>query len=157
LSTDPTYPHDYRIIAGSAVRPTIVGGQAVNLWSITFLEPDDIVLSTKYASGDLDVLSSPSVLAFLKSLEPDWRVDRIPFWAFGDGREVIARGLASDKRRLLVEVIKSVHGLEDRELQAVEELDYAGCDLPCARSHRPVESQSRQRSRSGSSGAARAT
>jgi hypothetical protein len=38
LSADPTYPHDYRIIAGSALRPTIVGGQAVNLWAITFLE-----------------------------------------------------------------------------------------------------------------------
>jgi hypothetical protein len=126
LSTDPTYPHDYRIIAGSEVHPTIVGGQAVNLWAITFLEPEDVVFSTKYASGDLDVLSSPKILAFLKSLEPAWRVDRIPFWAFGDGRDAIARSVAPDNRRLLVEVIKGVHGLDDRELQAVEELEYGG-------------------------------
>lgn len=126
MSTDPTYPHDYRIIAGSDARPTIVGGQAVNLWAITFLEPNDVVLSTKYASEDLDVLSSPKVLAYLKSLEPNWRVDRIPFWAFGDGRDAIARSFTPDNRRLLVEVIKSVHGLDEDELNSVEELDYGG-------------------------------
>jgi hypothetical protein len=88
LNPDPTYPHDYRIIAGSEAKPTIVGGQAVNLWAITFLEPGDPHLTTKYASGDLDVLSTPKILNFLKSLEPAWRVDKIPFWAFGDGRDL---------------------------------------------------------------------
>jgi hypothetical protein len=126
LTSDPTFPHDYRIIAGSELRPTIVGGQAVNLWAITFLEPGDPHLSTKYASGDLDVLSTPKILEFLKSLEPAWRVDKIPFWAFGDGREAIARGLAPDNRRLLVEVIKNVHGLDAHDLKAVEEIEYAG-------------------------------
>jgi hypothetical protein len=84
------------------------------------------VLSTKYASGDLDVLSSPAVLAYLKSLEPDWRVDSIPFWAFGDGRDAIASSLAPDNRRLLVEFIKNVHGLNSRDFEAVEELSYGG-------------------------------
>jgi hypothetical protein len=126
LKPDPTYPHDYRIIAGSEVKPTIVGGQAVNLWAITFLEPSDPHLSTKYASGDLDVLSTPKILDFLKSLEPAWRVDKIPFWAFGDGREAIARGLSPDNRKLLVEVIKNVHGLDAKDITGVEEVDYAG-------------------------------
>lgn len=126
MISEPTFPHDYRVIAGSEIRPTIVGGQAVNLWAITFLEPGDPHLSTKYASGDLDVLSSPKILDFLRSLEPAWRVDKVPFWAFGDGREAIARGLAPDNRKLLVEVIKSVHGLDARDLTAVEEIEYAG-------------------------------
>jgi hypothetical protein len=57
------------------VRPTIVGGQAVNLWAIAFLEDGDPPLSTKYASDDLDVLSGPRVLEFLKGLEPGWRAE----------------------------------------------------------------------------------
>jgi hypothetical protein len=125
LTPDPTYPHDYRLIAGSELRPTIVGGQAVNLWAITFLEPDDQQLSTRYASGDLDVLSKPRILEFLKSLGPAWQVDKIPIWAFGDGREAIARGLAPDNRKLLVEVIRNVHGLDSNDLKAVEEIEYA--------------------------------
>jgi hypothetical protein len=59
-------------------------------------------------------------------LEPAWHVDKIPFWAFGDGREAIARGVAQDNRRLLVEVIKNVHGLDAEDLKGVEEVDYAG-------------------------------
>ena len=54
MNPDPTYPHDYRIIAGSDLRPTIVGGQAVNLWAITFLEDKTSGITTKYASGDLE-------------------------------------------------------------------------------------------------------
>jgi hypothetical protein len=126
LNPDRTYPHDYRIIAGSDLRPTIVGGQAVNLWAITFLEDGASGITTKYASGDLDVLSTPEILEFLKQLGPDWRVDKIPFWAFGDGREAIARGLAADNRKLLVEVLKNVHGLDAQDLRGVEEIDYAG-------------------------------
>jgi hypothetical protein len=107
--SDPTYPHDYRIIAGSDARPTIVGGQAGNLWAITFLEDDDPPLSTKYASGDLDVLSGPRVLEFLKSLEPGWRVEKTPFWNFGGGRQAVAYGIAPDQRKLLVEVPTSAN------------------------------------------------
>jgi hypothetical protein len=126
LNSDPTYPHDYRIIAASELRPTIVGGQAVNLWAITFLENNPEDLSTRYASGDLDVLSAPRILEFLQQLGPAWRVDKIPFWSFGDGREAIARGLATDRRKLLVEVLKHVHGLDAQDLQGVEDIDYAG-------------------------------
>lgn len=126
MNPDPTYPHDYRIIAAGDLRPTIVGGQAVNLWAITFLEEDAADLTTKYASGDLDVLSTPRILEFLQQLGPDWRVDKIPFWSFGDGREAIARGFATDRRKLLVEVLKHVHGLEPQDLKGVEDIDYAG-------------------------------
>ncbi len=124
--SDPTYPYDYRIIAGSDVRPTIVGGQAVNLWAITFLEDGDPPLSTKYASDDLDVLSGPRVLEFLKGLEPGWRVEKTPFWNFGDGRQAVAYGISHDQRKLLVEVLTSVHGLDPHDLKAIEEIEYAG-------------------------------
>src|SRR5476649_1029794 len=53
LNSDVTFPHDYRVVAGSALRPTIVGGQAVHLWAITFLEAGDATkISTRYGSGD---------------------------------------------------------------------------------------------------------
>jgi hypothetical protein len=69
LSSPLTFPHDYRVIADSEIRPTIVGGQAVNLWAITYLEEGDFAaISTKYGSGDLDVLAGPKVVDFLKSL-----------------------------------------------------------------------------------------
>lgn len=126
MTPDPTYPHDYRIIAGSGVRPTIVGGQAINLWAITYLEAGEGGLSTAYASGDLDLLSAPGVLEFLRGLGPEWHFDRIPFWAFGDGREAIVRGRTPDNRKLLVEVIRTVHGLEAEDLKGVEEVNYAG-------------------------------
>jgi hypothetical protein len=78
LSPDPTFPHDYRLIAGSELKPTVIGGQAVNLWAITFLEAGEAALTTKYGSGDLDLLSTPKIYEFLKGLGPDWRVDKMP-------------------------------------------------------------------------------
>ena len=72
------------------------------------------------------MLSAPGVLDLLRNLGPGWRFDRVPFWAFGDGREAIVRGLAADNRKLLVEVIRTVHGLEPEDLKGVEEVDYAG-------------------------------
>lgn len=126
-SVDPTFPHDYRVIAGTEIKPTVVGGQAVNLWAITFLEPGDAsMISTKYASGDMDILAGPKVIEFLKTLEPDWRVDRIPFKIFGHGLEAVAHGIAADRRKLLVEVLKHVKGLDARDIAATDEVFYAG-------------------------------
>ena len=35
---DSTFPHDYRLICAGRDAPTVVGGQAVNLWAISYLE-----------------------------------------------------------------------------------------------------------------------
>jgi hypothetical protein len=127
LSSPLTFPHDYRVIADSEIRPTIVGGQAVNLWAITFLEEGDFAtISTKYGSGDLDVLAGPKVVEFLKSLGPNWRVDKIPFKIFGHGLEAVAHGIAPDGRKLLVEVLKNVKGLDARDLEETVELALGG-------------------------------
>jgi hypothetical protein len=49
-----TFPHDYRVIADSEVRPTIGGRQVVNFWAIAFLEEGDFAASsTKYGCADL--------------------------------------------------------------------------------------------------------
>jgi hypothetical protein len=127
LSSPLTFPHDYRVIADSEIRPTIVGGQAVNLWAITFLEEGDFAtISTKYGSGDLDVLAGPKVVEFLKSLGPNWRVDKIPFKIFGHGLEAVAHGIAPDGRKLLVEVLKNVKGLDAKDLEETVELALGG-------------------------------
>jgi len=33
---DQTYPHDYRLICAGREAPTVVGGQAINLWAISY-------------------------------------------------------------------------------------------------------------------------
>lgn len=68
MATDNlTYPNDYRVICDSSARPIVVGGQAVNLWAITFLGNGDPKLGDiKFGSEDLDVLSSQAVIDFLK-------------------------------------------------------------------------------------------
>lgn len=127
MNSDATFPHDYRVVAGSGLKPTIVGGQAVHLWAITFLEAGDATkISTKYGSGDMDILSGPKVVEFLKTLEPHWRVDKIPLKMFGHGLDAVAHGIASDGRKLLVEVLKHVKGLDARDLAATVEIEYAG-------------------------------
>ncbi len=123
MSSPLTFPHDYRVIADSEIHPTIVGGQAVNLWAIAFLEEGDFAsISTKYGSGDLDILTGPKVVEFLKSLGPNWRVDKIPFKIFGHGLEAVAHGIAPDGRKLLVEVLKNVKGLDAQDLEETVEL-----------------------------------
>lgn len=127
MNSDLTFPHDYRVIADSVIRPTIVGGQAVNLWAITYLEAGDVEqLSTKYGSGDLDVLTAPKILDFLQTLGPTWRVDKIPFKFFGHGLEAVAHGTAPDGRKLLVEVLKHVKGLDARDVAEAVELSLGG-------------------------------
>jgi hypothetical protein len=55
-----------------------------------------------------------------------WRVDRIPFKFFGHGLEAVAHGIAPDGRKLLVEVLKNVKGLEARDLEETVELALGG-------------------------------
>lgn len=118
-NTNLTYPHDYRVICNSSARPIVVGGQAVNLWSITFLASGDPQLAARsYGSADLDVLSSEAVVDFLKNL-PDWRFQKPPLWAFGTGLAGTASHLSADGRMLLCEVIQTVPGLSSKDLSAV--------------------------------------
>lgn len=119
-----TYPHDYRALFSGAEsqRPTIVGGQAVNLWAITYLDKADPSMAVaKYGSHDLDVVSSGKALAFLKAL-PDWQFAATPMKHFGVGITARLQSVAQDGRLLLVEVLHGVAGLESADLRRVTEL-----------------------------------
>lgn len=120
-----TFPHDYRILFSGPELPVVVGGQAVNLWAITYLEDEPAQeLVTKYGSGDIDIVQNDAVIAFIKRL-PGWRYEATPLKSFGDTRIGAARGLASDGRKLLVEILHSVHGLDQQDLIDAE-VEYAG-------------------------------
>lgn len=127
MATDNlTYPNDYRVICDSTARPIVVGGQAINLWAITFLGNGDPKLGDiKFGSEDLDVLSSQAIIDFLKNL-PEWRYHKAPLWAFGEGRVATASSTAADGRPLLCEVITGVPGLSDNDLRSVEMVRYQG-------------------------------
>ncbi len=120
---DQTYPHDYRLICAGREAPTVVGGQAVNLWAINYLAsgaPD--LRAENFASKDLDILADKKVLDYLKTV-PGWvfRPNETRNWT--DSRKGFLHGTSEDGRKLLVEVLHSVHGLEPADLarQAIVE------------------------------------
>lgn len=120
-----TFPHDYRVLFSGPELPVVAGGQAVNLWAITYLEEEHAQeLITKYGSGDMDIVRNDAVIAFLKKL-PGWRYEPTPLKNFGDIRVGAARGVTTDGRKLLVEVLHSVHGLDPQDLVDAE-VEYAG-------------------------------
>lgn len=120
-----TFPHDYRVLFSGPELPVVTGGQAVNLWAITYLEADQAQeLVTKYGSGDMDIVRNDAVISFIKKL-PGWHYEPTPLKNFGDIRVGAARGLAPDGRKLLVEVLHSVHGLDPQDLIDAE-VEYAG-------------------------------
>lgn len=113
---NPTYPHDYRVLFNGEVKPGVIGGQAVNLWAITYLETGDPSLAAKrYSSGDMDFLDEGKVLDFLRK-SPGWsfieRTVRDPF----DVRVGSAVATSDDNRKLLVEVVKGVKGLDAEDI-----------------------------------------
>ena len=55
-----TAPHDYRVICERQPAPTVVGGQAVNLWAINYLA--HAVPKESLISKDLDVVASKEAL-----------------------------------------------------------------------------------------------
>jgi len=61
-----TAPHDYRVIFERQPAPTVVGGQAVNLWAINYLM--HVVPKETLVSKDLDVVASKEALANLKAI-----------------------------------------------------------------------------------------
>lgn len=106
----------------------VVGGQAVNLWAITFLEDSAPSFDREdFSSGDLDVLENKKVLDFLEAL-PDWHFVKTPIWAFGESIRGRAHGLAADGRKLLVEVIHGVKGLDAADLAAVATVTLNGAE-----------------------------
>lgn len=110
-----TAPHDYRVICECDPAPTVVGGQAVNLWAINYLTPE--VPKENLVSKDLDIVASKEALAKLK---------RVPGWVFQprqtknwmDSRLGALRSASADGRPLLVEILHSVHGLDKTDLEA---------------------------------------
>jgi len=121
-----TYPHDYRLICNGSEVPTVVGGQAVNLWAISYIEQDQPDLRTdKYGSKDLDILADKKVINYLKTVN-GWVFKPNDTRNWTDSRIGFLHGTSEDGRKLLVEVLHSVHGLDASDLLHVETIRYAG-------------------------------
>ena len=123
---DQTYPHDYRLICAGREAPTVVGGQAVNLWAISYLEREEADLrASSHGSKDLDILADKKVIDHLKTV-PGWvfRPNNTKNWT--DSRQGFLHGTSEDGRKLLVEVLHSVHGLEKSDLARVETVEHRG-------------------------------
>jgi hypothetical protein len=125
LNDNSTFPHDYRVLFSGPELPVVAGGQAVNLWAITYLEDEQAQeLVTKYGSGDMDIVKNDAVIDFIKKL-PDWRYEPTPLRSLGDIRVGAARSSAPDGRKLLVEVLHRIYGLDPQDLVDAE-VEYAG-------------------------------
>ena len=121
-----TYPHDYRLICAGREVPTVVGGQAVNLWAIAYLEQGASDLRAgSLGSKDLDILADKKVLEYLKTV-PGWSFTPNNLRNFTDMRQGFLQGTSEDGRKLLVEILHSVHGLEKEELGYVETIEHRG-------------------------------
>lgn len=122
---NPTYPHDYRVLFAGEIKPLVVGGQAVNLWAITFLEKGDPSLARRtYSSEDMDLLDDGKVLKFLEST-PGWNFVKRGIQHPFDMRVGSAISISKDNRVLLVEVLKGVTGL-DKEDVIEARVEYQG-------------------------------
>jgi len=117
-------PHDYRVLLEACPDLTIVGGQAVNVWAIVYLTPEELRADSGYGSHDLDVFAQRKVADVLTNL-PGWKSEKPPLWSF-DRR--LLRLTAKDKagQILIVEVLGKVNGLDDEDLKAVREITANG-------------------------------
>lgn len=110
-----TVPHDYRVVCERQPAPTVVGGQAVNLWAINYLTatvPKDTLVSK-----DLDLVVSKEAFANLKQV-PGWVFQPRQTRNWMDSRLGALRSVTPDGRPLLVEILHSVHGLDKADLAA---------------------------------------
>jgi hypothetical protein len=121
---EPTVPHDYRAFLQSIPGLTVVGGQAVNLWAITYCDPskDDL---PRFGSYDLDVIAKGDVATAIKNL-PNWDYKKTPLWRFGDVRSAALFSTADDGRPLAVEILNSVKGLDKEDLAATRVIENDG-------------------------------
>lgn len=118
-----TRPHDYRVLLEACPGLTIVGGQAINVWAITYLDPEQAA-QTGLGSHDLDVLARMKVAEIIAAL-PGWKSERPPLWSF-DRRLLRLTSRADDGRLLVVEVLGKVRGLAKEDLEAVTEIEHDG-------------------------------
>lgn len=123
---DQTYPHDYRLICAGRESPTVVGGQAVNLWAVSYLKPSGPDLRAReYGSKDLDILADKKVIDYLKTV-PGWVFKPNDTRNWTDSRQGFLHRTSEDGRKLLVEVLHSVHGLDKQDLAHVETVEHRG-------------------------------
>ncbi|HRG55620.1 MAG TPA: hypothetical protein PLG56_06245 [Lacunisphaera sp.] len=120
MSAALTRPHDYRVLLEACPDLTIVGGQAVNVWAITYLNADETHLEG-FGSHDMDVIARRKVAEIIAAL-PNWKSEKPPMWSF-DRRLLRLTTQADDGRLLIVEVLGRVHGLDSEDLEAVKEIE----------------------------------
>lgn len=118
-----TAPHDYHVICEREPAPTVVGGQAVNLWAINYLSRT--VPKESLVSKDLDIVASKESLANLKDV-PGWVFQPRQTRNWMDSRLGALRSVTPDGRPLLVEILHSVHGLNKADLTAAAYLKSEG-------------------------------
>lgn len=123
MADNLTRPHDYRVLLETCPDLTIVGGQAVNIWAITYLDSNE-ESRTSLGSHDLDVLARMKVAEIIAAL-PSWKNEKPPMWSF-DRRLLRLTSRAEDGRVLIVEVLSKVHGLNKEDLEAVVEVEKDG-------------------------------
>jgi hypothetical protein len=124
MSDELTQPHDYRVLLEACPSLTIVGGQAVNVWAITYLDPNHTHLAG-FGPRDLDVLARIKVAEIIAAL-PGWAHKKPPLWAFNDSRILTLMSKSEDGRPLVVEVLSSVHGLDQEDLNAIVPIEQDG-------------------------------
>ena len=123
MTDELTRPHDYRALLETCPDLTIVGGQAVSVWAITYLNPEETRLEG-FGSHDMDVLAKMKVAEIIAAL-PNWKSEKPPMWSF-DRRLLRLTSRAEDGRLLIIEVLGKVHGLEKEDLEAVAEIEQGG-------------------------------
>lgn len=124
MSENLTKPHDYRVLLEACPDLTIVGGQAINVWAVTYLAPEDAP-RTSLGSYDLDVLARRKVSEIIAAL-PGWKHEKTPLWNFTDSRLLRLMSRADDGRLLVVEVLHKVHGLGREDEEAVVLIEQNG-------------------------------
>lgn len=120
MSGEVTKPHDYRVLLEKCPDMTIVGGQAVTAWAITYLDAER-TQPVGFGSKDLDVMAKMTVDEIIAAL-PGWEPKRTPLWSFLDVRRLKLLAVNSEGRLLVVEVLSKVRGLTKEDLEAVVDL-----------------------------------
>jgi hypothetical protein len=89
-----TTPHDYRVVCQWEPAPTVVGGQAVNLWAINYLPQ---VPKSTLVSKDLDIVVGSDSTLSLKRI-PGWVYEPNKTKNWTDSRLGFLKGTSPDGR-----------------------------------------------------------
>jgi hypothetical protein len=117
-------PHDYRVLLAACPDLTIVGGQAVSIWAITYLNPEDLREENGYGSHDLDVYARRKA-AEIAAAVPEWASEFPKMWMF-DRRLLRLTAKNENGQDLIVEVLREVNGLNKEDLEAVQTISSNG-------------------------------